>query len=45
MPTSDCLPLRMTINVSYLAHTEQVSVETYEYIDCGSNSTIPHPVK
>lgn len=39
------LELQMTINVSYLAHTEQLSVETYEYIDCGSNSTIPHPVK
>lgn len=32
------------MDVSYLAHTEQVSVDAYEYIDCGTNSTIPHPV-
>lgn len=35
---------RMTMNISYLSHTEQVSLDTFEYIDCGTNSTIPHPV-
>uniref|UniRef100_A0A3Q3LHJ7 Transmembrane protein 106A n=1 Tax=Mastacembelus armatus TaxID=205130 RepID=A0A3Q3LHJ7_9TELE len=34
----------MTMNISYLSHTEQLSLDTYEYIDCGTNSTIPHPV-
>ncbi|CAG06533.1 unnamed protein product [Tetraodon nigroviridis] len=38
------LELQMTMNVSYLAHMEQLSVDTYEYVDCGTNSTIPHPV-
>lgn len=36
--------LQMTMNISYLSHTEQLSLDTYEYIDCGSNSTIPHPM-
>ncbi|XP_051795459.1 transmembrane protein 106A [Acanthochromis polyacanthus] len=39
------LVLQITMNISYLAHTEQLSLDTYEYIDCGSNSTIPHPVR
>ncbi|KAM7381235.1 hypothetical protein PAMA_012197 [Pampus argenteus] len=39
------LELQMTMNISYLAHTEQVSLNTFEYIDCGTNSTIPHPVR
>ncbi|KAJ7987719.1 hypothetical protein DPEC_G00329410 [Dallia pectoralis] len=38
------LHLQMTMNVSYLAHTEQLSKDTYEYIDCGANTTIPHPI-
>ncbi|XP_056153426.1 transmembrane protein 106A [Lampris incognitus] len=38
------LSLQMTMNVSYLSHMEQVSLDTFEYIDCGDNSTIPHPV-
>uniref|UniRef100_A0A3Q4A9Q0 Uncharacterized protein n=1 Tax=Mola mola TaxID=94237 RepID=A0A3Q4A9Q0_MOLML len=37
--------LEMTMNISYLSHTEQVTVDTYEYIDCGKNSTTPHPVR
>lgn len=37
--------LQITLNISYLAHTEQLSLETYEYIDCGNNSTVPHPVR
>ncbi|XP_022598653.1 transmembrane protein 106B-like isoform X2 [Seriola dumerili] len=36
--------LKMTMNISYLSHTEQLSMNTFEYIDCGTNSTIPHPV-
>lgn len=39
------LELQMTMNISYLSHTEQLSVETFEYIDCGTNSTVPHPVR
>uniref|UniRef100_A0A3P8S827 Transmembrane protein 106A n=1 Tax=Amphiprion percula TaxID=161767 RepID=A0A3P8S827_AMPPE len=39
------LALQMTMNISYLAHTEQLSLDTFEYIDCGTNSTIPHPVR
>ncbi|XP_040923114.1 transmembrane protein 106A [Toxotes jaculatrix] len=38
------LELQMTMNISYLSHTEQLSRSTFEYIDCGTNSTIPHPV-
>ncbi|XP_054608413.1 transmembrane protein 106A [Dunckerocampus dactyliophorus] len=37
--------LQMTMNISYLSHTEQLSVDTFEYIDCGTNSTTPHPVR
>lgn len=36
--------LQMTLNISYLSHTEQLSLDTYEYIDCGTNSTVPHPI-
>lgn len=36
--------LQITMNISYLSHTEQVSKDVYEYIDCGNNSTTPHPV-
>lgn len=36
------LHLQLTINVSYLSHSEQLSTDAYEYIDCGVNSTIPH---
>nr|XP_020472162.1 transmembrane protein 106B-like isoform X2 [Monopterus albus] len=36
--------LQMTMNISYLSHTEQLSLDTYEFIDCGANSTVPHPV-
>ncbi|XP_061765542.1 transmembrane protein 106A [Nerophis ophidion] len=39
------LELQMTMNISYLSHTEQLSVDTFEYIDCGTNSTTPHPVR
>lgn len=39
------LELQMTMNISYLSHTEQLSVDTFEYIDCGTNSTMPHPVR
>ncbi|XP_029997555.1 transmembrane protein 106B-like [Sphaeramia orbicularis] len=39
------LHLQMSMTVYYLAHYEQLSMEAYEYIDCGSNSTIPHSVQ
>uniref|UniRef100_A0A8C6WTM9 Transmembrane protein 106 C-terminal domain-containing protein n=1 Tax=Neogobius melanostomus TaxID=47308 RepID=A0A8C6WTM9_9GOBI len=38
------LELQLTLNISYLSHTEQLSLDTYEYIDCGTNSTAPHPI-
>lgn len=39
------LHLQMSMTVYYLAHYEQLSLETYEYIDCGANSTIPHSMQ
>ncbi|XP_061666699.1 transmembrane protein 106A [Syngnathoides biaculeatus] len=39
------LELQLTMNISYLSHTEQLSLDTFEYIDCGTNSTTPHPVR
>ncbi|XP_072313035.1 transmembrane protein 106A [Eucyclogobius newberryi] len=36
--------LQMTLNISYLSHMEQLSLETFEYVDCGTNSTVPHPI-
>uniref|UniRef100_A0A673L535 Transmembrane protein 106B-like n=1 Tax=Sinocyclocheilus rhinocerous TaxID=307959 RepID=A0A673L535_9TELE len=36
------LHLQLTIKVSYLSHSEQMSTDAYEYIDCGVNSTMPH---
>uniref|UniRef100_A0A3P8WB34 Transmembrane protein 106A n=1 Tax=Cynoglossus semilaevis TaxID=244447 RepID=A0A3P8WB34_CYNSE len=38
------LQLQMTMNISYLSHMEQVSMTTFEYIDCGTNSTTPRPI-
>ncbi|XP_068610939.1 transmembrane protein 106A [Brachionichthys hirsutus] len=38
------LEMQMTMNISYFSHTEQLSLDTFEYIDCGNNSTIPHPM-
>lgn len=38
------LALQMTLNISYLSHTEQLSLETYEYVDCGTNSTTQRPI-
>ncbi|KAM4635709.1 transmembrane protein 106B-like isoform 1-T2 [Polymixia lowei] len=38
------LHLQMAMTVYYLAHFEQLSLDTYEYIDCGTNTTIPHSV-
>ncbi|KAM9425244.1 transmembrane protein 106A isoform 1-T1 [Pholidichthys leucotaenia] len=37
--------LHMAMNVSYLSHTEVVSLDTYQYFDCGRNSTSPRPVR
>ncbi|XP_017339547.1 transmembrane protein 106A [Ictalurus punctatus] len=34
--------LQMTIKANYLSHEEQLSVDTFEYVDCGRNTTIPH---
>ncbi|KAL2101488.1 hypothetical protein ACEWY4_003249 [Coilia grayii] len=34
--------LQLSMTVYYLAHYEQLSLETFEYLDCAANSTIPH---
>lgn len=36
---------RMTMTVYYLVHYEQLSLESYEYIDCGANTTVPHSMQ
>ncbi|KAM9391626.1 transmembrane protein 106B-like [Pholidichthys leucotaenia] len=36
------LHLQMSLTVYYLAHYEHLSLETFEYIDCGTNSTRTH---
>lgn len=40
------LPLhfQMSMTVYYLAHYEEISLDTYEYIDCGANITTAHPI-
>uniref|UniRef100_A0AAX7TKP0 Transmembrane protein 106A n=1 Tax=Astatotilapia calliptera TaxID=8154 RepID=A0AAX7TKP0_ASTCA len=37
--------LRISLTVFCLARYEQLSLETYEYIDCGANNTVPHSVQ
>ncbi|XP_035470430.1 transmembrane protein 106B isoform X2 [Scophthalmus maximus] len=39
------LHLQMSMKVYYLAHYEQLSLDTYEYIDCGANSTTLHQMQ
>ncbi|KAK6302005.1 hypothetical protein J4Q44_G00280580 [Coregonus suidteri] len=39
------LHLQMTMDVSFQAHSEQLSKDTFEYIDCGANTTIPHHIR
>ncbi|KAJ7992557.1 hypothetical protein DPEC_G00279920 [Dallia pectoralis] len=34
--------LQMSMTVYYMAHYEQLSLDTFEYIDCGVNTTTPH---
>ncbi|XP_076121948.1 transmembrane protein 106B-like [Alosa pseudoharengus] len=36
------LRIQVSMTVYYLAHFEQVSLDTFEYLDCGTNSTTPH---
>ncbi|KAG5854890.1 transmembrane protein 106A [Anguilla anguilla] len=36
------LHLQMTMKVFYLGHAEQLSMDTFQYVDCGNNSTTPH---
>lgn len=36
------LHLQLSMTLYYLAHYEQVSLDTFEYIDCGANTTTPH---
>lgn len=32
--------VRTSVKFSYIGHTSQSSLETYQYIDCGANSTL-----
>ncbi|KAM9320581.1 transmembrane protein 106C [Gastrophryne carolinensis] len=32
--------VRTSVRFSYIGHTSQTSLETYQYIDCGANSTL-----
>ncbi|XP_067111292.1 transmembrane protein 106B [Osmerus mordax] len=34
--------MQVTITVTYFGHTEQVSQEMYQYVDCGGNTTSTH---
>lgn len=36
-----CHP-RVTVTTSYFGHSEQVSQEMYQYVDCGGNTTSLH---
>lgn len=31
--------LRVTVTTSYFGHSEQISQERYQYVDCGGNTT------
>lgn len=33
------------MTVYYMAHYEELSLETYEYINCGANSTKAHSLE
>nr|XP_046272272.1 transmembrane protein 106B-like isoform X2 [Scatophagus argus] len=39
------LHLQMSVTIHYLVHYEQLSLETFEFIDCGANRTISHSVQ
>uniref|UniRef100_A0A3Q3VW88 Transmembrane protein 106B n=1 Tax=Mola mola TaxID=94237 RepID=A0A3Q3VW88_MOLML len=34
--------MQVTVTTSYFGHTEQVSQEMYQYVDCGGNTTFLH---
>ncbi|XP_076015534.1 transmembrane protein 106A-like [Genypterus blacodes] len=36
------LHIQMMMTVHHITHSEQLSQETYEFIDCGGNMTVPH---
>ncbi|XP_056403483.1 transmembrane protein 106A [Hyla sarda] len=36
------LHVQGSLNCSYLGHVEQIPFEGYEYLDCHSNSSVPH---
>ncbi|KAM3923430.1 transmembrane protein 106A isoform 1-T2 [Leptodactylus fuscus] len=36
------LHVQGSLNCSYLGHLEQISFDGYEYLDCHSNSSVPH---
>ncbi|KAI5623247.1 transmembrane protein 106A, partial [Silurus asotus] len=37
------MQLQITVKAYYMSHEEQLSLDTFEFIDCGKNTTIPHP--
>ncbi|XP_075033531.1 transmembrane protein 106A [Mixophyes fleayi] len=36
------LHIQGSLNCSYLGHVEQIAFDGFEYLDCQSNSTVPH---
>nr|XP_023967133.2 transmembrane protein 106A isoform X3 [Chrysemys picta bellii] len=38
------LHIQGTLTCSYLCHSEQLAFESYKYVDCRGNATLPHPL-
>lgn len=37
-----CFLSRGTLTCSYLSHSEQLVFQSYEYVDCRGNTSVPH---
>lgn len=37
-----CFLSRGTLTCSYLSHSEQLVFQSYEYVDCRGNKSVPH---
>lgn len=40
--TKGCFLSRGTLTYSYLSHSEQLVFQSYEYVDCRGNTSVPH---
>uniref|UniRef100_A0A5F9D9N7 Transmembrane protein 106A n=1 Tax=Oryctolagus cuniculus TaxID=9986 RepID=A0A5F9D9N7_RABIT len=38
------LHIQGTLTYSYLSHSEQLVFQSYEYVDCRGNTSLPHPL-